>query len=59
MSCILEEHGMRRECKGDCENCGWNPEVVAERHEYLKEHGYTLCEDGLKRLIMEDEKCSK
>ena len=35
------------------------PEVIAERDAYLKKHGYTLCEDGLKRLIMEDEKCSK
>lgn len=36
----------------DCSTCGWNVHEAQRRRDYLREHGLTLCEDGLYRLVM-------
>lgn len=37
---------------GECATCRWNPEEAARREEQLRREGFTLCEDGTKRLII-------
>lgn len=39
----------------ECRTCGWEAAEAARRREYMKEHGLTLCADGLWRLIMKKE----
>lgn len=43
-------------CKpSECAACGWEAAEAARRTQYIKEHGLTLCADGLRRLIMKKE----
>ena len=46
--CLLEEPA----CDGKCAGCGWDPEEAERRKKELAEKGLTLCEDGLRRLII-------
>ena len=60
--CTLLQNGLRPACSRkleECEKCGWNPTVQAERKAWLNLNGLTLCEDGLKRLIMPKKKKNK
>ena len=42
-----------QKCKpSECASCGWEAAEAARRREYVKEHGLTLCADGLRRLII-------
>ena len=46
-----------QKCKpSECASCGWEAAEAARRREYVKEHGLTLCADGLRRLIIRKEK---
>lgn len=36
----------------ECPTCGWEAAENQRRRDYLKEHGLTLCADGLRRLII-------
>lgn len=36
----------------ECPNCGWNEREALYRRAYLKEYGLTLCDDGLRRLVI-------
>lgn len=36
----------------ECPTCGWEVEEAERRRTYTREHGLTLCEDGLYRLII-------
>lgn len=43
-------------CKpSECAACGWEATEAERRTQYIKEHGLTLCADGLRRLIMKKE----
>lgn len=45
-----------QKCKpSECASCGWEAAEAARRREYTKEHGLTLCADGLRRLIIKKE----
>lgn len=45
-----------QKCKpSECASCGWEAAEAARRREYMKEHGLTLCADGLRRLIIKKE----
>ena len=45
-------------CKPEeCATCRWNPEEAARREEQLRNEGFTLCEDGTKRLILHEKRC--
>ena len=53
--CLLIRNEGGAKCShtmAECETCGWNPIVLEERKEFLRENGLTLCKDGLRRLIM-------
>lgn len=40
-------------CKGNaCEKCGFNIDVHNERVRRINNEGLTLCEDGLRRLVI-------
>jgi len=40
-------------CKpSECPTCGWEAAEAERRTEYQQEHGLTLCDDGLRRLII-------
>lgn len=49
--CLLPEASRRKECDG-CDNCGWEAAEAERRRAHLREHGLTLCADGLRRLII-------
>lgn len=55
--CLLgidPEHSSK--CKpSECASCGWEAAEDERRREYMKEHGLTLCADGLRRLIIKKE----
>lgn len=36
----------------ECPTCGWEAAEAERRRAYLREHGLTLCADGLRRLII-------
>lgn len=36
----------------ECPTCGWEAAEEERRRAYLREHGLTLCADGLRRLII-------
>lgn len=36
----------------ECHTCGWEAAEAERRRAYLREHGLTLCADGLRRLII-------
>ncbi len=39
----------------ECASCGWEKTEAERRKAYVREHGLTLCEDGLRRLVMDQE----
>lgn len=47
--CLLENE---RICKGDCDGCGWNPEEANQRGEMVAANELTICEGGIKKLII-------
>nr|UWG00637.1 MAG: hypothetical protein [Bacteriophage sp.] len=49
--CLLPEASRRKDC-GGCDHCGWEAAEAERRRAYLREHGLTLCADGLRRLII-------
>lgn len=49
--CTLPEKAKKKDCSG-CEHCGWEAAEAERRRAYLREHGLTLCADGLRRLII-------
>ena len=52
--CTLSLDARMKDCRG-CEGCGWERAEAARRRAYIKEHGLTLCADGLWRLVMKKE----
>ena len=54
MKCLLGiDPEKTQKCKpSECASCGWEAAEAARRREYVKEHGLTLCADGLRRLII-------
>lgn len=36
----------------ECPTCGWEAAEAERRTEYRRKHGLTLCDDGLRRLII-------
>lgn len=51
--CTLEDIGT---CKGTaCEKCGWYRPKAERLANDLKRNGLKMCEDGLMRLIPEDD----
>ena len=57
MACLLKIDPANSEGKcypGECKlkGCGWDDEEAKRRHDYIQEHGLTLCPDGLYRLVM-------
>lgn len=42
----------------ECESCGWEKSERERRLKHTREHGLTLCEDGVKRLFISDIKRS-
>lgn len=42
---------------GECASCRWNPKEAARREELLRTEGFTLCEDGTRRLIIHGKRC--
>ena len=53
--CTLSPDARMKDCRG-CEGCGWERAEAARRRAYLKEHGLTLCADGLWRLVIRKER---
>lgn len=53
--CTLSPDARMKDCRG-CEGCGWERAEAARRRAYLKEHGLTLCADGLRRLVIRKER---
>lgn len=49
--CTLPEKAKKKDCSG-CEHCGWEAAEAERRRAYIREHGLTLCADGLRRLII-------
>lgn len=47
----------QNDCNNNCKRCGWNPSEAKKRKKILAENGLTLCEDGLKRLILPKVEC--
>ena len=46
-----------QKCKpSECASCGWEAAEAARRREYVKEHGLTLCADGLRRMVVRKER---
>lgn len=39
----------------ECLTCGWEAAEVERREEHKRKHGFTLCEDGKRRLIIENK----
>lgn len=39
----------------ECPHCGWEEAEYYRRCDYMKKHGLTECEDGLRRLILNRE----
>ncbi len=50
-NCLLAEPV----CEGNCGKCGWDKETDEERKKQLAKQGLTLCEDGLRRLVVKRE----
>ena len=50
--CTLLSEAKMKDCSG-CKHCGWEAAEVERRRTYLREHGLTLCADGLRRLIIQ------
>ena len=53
--CTLSPEARMKDCRG-CEGCGWERAEATRRHAYLKEHGLTLCADGLRRMVVRKER---
>lgn len=53
--CTLPAGARKKECGSSCEHCGWEAKEAARRRDYIKQHGLTLCADGLRRLIIRKE----
>lgn len=49
--CTLPEKAKKKDCSG-CDRCGWEAAEAERRRVYLREHGLTLCADGVRRLII-------
>ena len=53
--CTLSPEARMKDCRG-CEGCGWERAEATSRRAYLKEHGLTLCADGLRRMVVRKER---
>ena len=42
-------------CEFDCGNCGHNPKEIKRRQELLKKNGFTVDENGIRRLVITKE----
>ena len=58
MKCLLGIDPVKaQKCKpSECASCGWEAAEAARRRAYIKEHGLTLCADGLWRLVIRKER---
>ena len=48
--CVLEDNSACE--KRNCEECGWNADIIHRRQLLLKKNGLTVCTDGLHRLVL-------
>lgn len=58
LDCTLDPSAQHRNfCSPDmCRWCGWGRVERERRERYLKRYGLTKCEDGLYRLVIDEEK---
>lgn len=56
-NCLLgiDPDASQKRKPSECPECGWNKPVADRRRAYQREHGLTLCADGLRRLVMRKE----